>query len=650
LRVRTRGRSAARIELALLALAVASARLFAQGPAPGAGAVVEAGSLTSFELAALDKDRALLVLVVAPIEEHGPHLPLSTDLVISSYLARDSAERFLRSRPDWTVIALEPLSFSPSAAAEGFAGNSSTSGQAVADSLVATLRGYALAGFRYCLVVDNHLQPDAQAAIGRSVAYARRAWGIRAIQPEAAIIYDEGFRRDLAARVEDPSVLGADIHAGYIETSAMLAIDPGSVRTGLLPGLESFPMGAAEFGMAAARGKSMREMGATRGYVGAPSKADAEFGRAFLELMAERIHGYLLRLADPNDQAVFKDARTFFASIPMQGPTFVFAYPVASGSAADGFTPGGLFFGQSADRVAASLFAGWGIASAKPILKGHLALSQFFLNRLELLANAGNAGGINSLESGLALYAGHVQPGFLNRPPLRFLASYRLQEAIASDRDALLASSGRIDSLYAQAEYFTGLKEPLAFSETGLASREPVYARLGYEYGPSFLGGERDWDLLWADIRWYLPVAKDLNLTGKSEAFWGGLAWSDENLPGQKLLYGPSASAFRGYSSLSGNLFSRAIIQSLDLRAKLRLPPNPALAALGGSVFADAGFGSEPGGELLSRGSFRLDAGAAITAAPRFAPMEFRLQFGLPLIAPGLGSEWRVDFGIGASY
>ena len=73
---------------------------------------------TSAELAALDRSHCLLILVVAPVEQHGPHLPLATDVMISAWLADRMGERFAREFPDWTVLMPPPLVFSPAAASE----------------------------------------------------------------------------------------------------------------------------------------------------------------------------------------------------------------------------------------------------------------------------------------------------------------------------------------------------------------------------------------------------------------------------------------------------------------------------------------------------------------------------------------------------
>jgi|GEM_PF-311303 len=635
--------------LAILTLAAVLPSLSAAEEPPGR--VVSVADLTSEELADLLGDRALLVIVAAPIEQHGPHLPLSTDVEISCWLASYVADRFASEHPGWTVLMHPPLCFSPCVSSDGFPGNASSTPQAIVDALTETLRGYAEAGCRYCLIIDNHLEPDAQVGIGRAAKRARKAWGIRVVQPEASLIFDEAFRKALGSAIADPSPLGADIHAGLIETSAMLAIAPSSVRTETLDDLPPFPMTSQEFGLRYAAGQTMREMGAERGYIGAPNLASAEFGRSFLELLGDGIYDYACRLADPSDEEVFSDARTFFASIPMQGSTYAFAYPVARGTVVDGFTPGILAFGQSADRTGATLFTGWGFASRRPILQGHLALGQFFLDPVELTIDAGNAGGIAGASVGLRLYGGTVPPGFRHRPRLRFESAFRAQEAKGSDRDPLLASSRRIDSLFFQAEYDPGLDEPFAYSETGISSHDPAYARAGYELGPGFLGNSPGWDVLSVDARCYVPLSGDrLTLAGKSLVFWGGLARPDSDLPGHKLLAGAGPSVFRGLSRIEGNLFSRAIVQSLDLRGTLKLRRNPALAALGLTLFADAGFGCSPGGELLDDSSFRMDAGAAFILSPAFIPMRFRFEFGIPVAGKNVGSDWCFSFGIGPSF
>src|SRR2546422_9528958 len=55
--------------------------------------VHELAQLTWEEVRDLERDQTLVVLPVGAIEAHGPHLPLDTDVVIATAMARAGARR-----------------------------------------------------------------------------------------------------------------------------------------------------------------------------------------------------------------------------------------------------------------------------------------------------------------------------------------------------------------------------------------------------------------------------------------------------------------------------------------------------------------------------------------------------------------------------
>ncbi|MGH7521267.1 MAG: creatininase family protein, partial [Gemmatimonadales bacterium] len=54
--------------------------------------VHELAQLTWEEVRDLDRERTLVILPVGAIEAHGPHLPLDTDVVIATAMARAGAK------------------------------------------------------------------------------------------------------------------------------------------------------------------------------------------------------------------------------------------------------------------------------------------------------------------------------------------------------------------------------------------------------------------------------------------------------------------------------------------------------------------------------------------------------------------------------
>lgn len=203
--------------------------------------------LTYTELAALDRERTVLLGAVSPVEVHGPHLPLGTDLFVAEELRDRVADAILERRPDWHAVLL------PTLAAGSDPIPLPGSVEIAPGVLEGLVSGWARAlssqGFRYWVLLDNHGGPHHQLAI-ESAGKKAAANGLRLISP-----FHTEFRKMVAL---DPAFLAGtglergtvgdvtDSHAGTNETSLMLAARPDQVRPSyadLGPGRVSPPKG-----------------------------------------------------------------------------------------------------------------------------------------------------------------------------------------------------------------------------------------------------------------------------------------------------------------------------------------------------------------------------------------------------------------------
>ena len=196
---------------------------------------------------------SLLVVPLGSTEQHGPHLPLSTDAEVATALA----DRLAARRAD--VLVAPVLAYGASGEHAGFPGTLSI-GLAALELVVLELVRSADA-FAAVVLVDGHggNAKAVGAAVERLSAEGRQvlAWS--------------------------PRVAGGDAHAGRTETSLMLALRPAAVRrraaeagdrrplARLLPELRSG-------GVAAVSGN---------GVLGDPTGAEADEGAALLEALAD---------------------------------------------------------------------------------------------------------------------------------------------------------------------------------------------------------------------------------------------------------------------------------------------------------------------------------------------------------------------------
>jgi creatinine amidohydrolase len=176
-------------------------------------------SLTSPEISALDKSSALVILPLAAVEQHGPHLPCSTDTVIADELVSRAIAATPASVEVWT---LPSVPYGKSNEHRDFPGTATLS----AETLTATCReiGRSVAewGFRKLALVNSHGgQIHLLEVAARDI---REETGLQVfpLYPYRAALPDGLLTGRHEARF--------GIHGGELETSLMLAIDAASVR------------------------------------------------------------------------------------------------------------------------------------------------------------------------------------------------------------------------------------------------------------------------------------------------------------------------------------------------------------------------------------------------------------------------------------
>ncbi|HQY71994.1 MAG TPA: creatininase family protein, partial [Pseudomonadales bacterium] len=108
---------------------------------------------TPRSLAALADAGAVAVLPLAAIEQHGEHLPLSTDLDIALGLVAEATGQL---RPGVLACVLPPLAIGMSREHTHFRGTLSLSAQTALAALTEIGEGVARAGLRRLVILNSH--------------------------------------------------------------------------------------------------------------------------------------------------------------------------------------------------------------------------------------------------------------------------------------------------------------------------------------------------------------------------------------------------------------------------------------------------------------------------------------------------------------
>jgi len=178
--------------------------------------------LTWPEIAALpDRARAVVVLPVGAIEQHGPHLPLTVDSAIVNGLLGRSLAWLDRRRPDVRAYALPLLPYGKSNEHAAFPGTITLSATTLLATIMEIGESIYRAGFRKLLILNGHGGQPQVLDIAATDLHARYPdfWTYSCFVWRSA---------DYKPLLNPAETLG--MHAGDAETSMMLAIDPDRVR------------------------------------------------------------------------------------------------------------------------------------------------------------------------------------------------------------------------------------------------------------------------------------------------------------------------------------------------------------------------------------------------------------------------------------
>jgi len=201
---------------------------------------------------------ALLVVPIGSIEQHGPHLPLSTDLVVAEHAAERAADELAAGSdaPEGGVVLAPAVPYGSSGEHQGFPGTASIGREAlrmVVIELVRSVSDWAA----WTVFVNGHG--------GNAPTLAEALTQLR----------DEGH--DVAWAPCSPP--GSDAHAGRAETSMMLALHSDRVALDLA---EPGPTAPIEELLPRLQEEGVRAV-SPNGVLGDPTGASAEEGAALLD-------------------------------------------------------------------------------------------------------------------------------------------------------------------------------------------------------------------------------------------------------------------------------------------------------------------------------------------------------------------------------
>lgn len=236
--------------------------------------------LTWEEVDALPKENTIVFLSVNPVEEHGVHLPLGTDVFEGADLAEKAAAYLPEFDSELVGVVFPPIPLGSAGVTKDFPGTIHVGGKTLMRVVKAVCGSLARSGFRYILVVNHHGDPVHIKAIHVGAKRVMKKFNVKIYEPAGNIIYgDESL---LDARIFEKTGLERkyETHADVVETSHMLYRYPRLVKE-TYKSLKPFKVDISQ--QMRKGNRTFKKMGSQQGHLGSPALADAELGRIHLE-------------------------------------------------------------------------------------------------------------------------------------------------------------------------------------------------------------------------------------------------------------------------------------------------------------------------------------------------------------------------------
>ncbi len=183
--------------------------------------------LTSKEVKAKVNAKSVAILPIGATEEHGPHLPLSTDSLQPEYVAIETARKL------GNTFVLPMLKYGQCSSTRNFPGTLSLrfeTLQMFAEDIICELHR---TGFRNIVVLSGHAGRLHMAALRLAAEHVLEK------HPKLKIMVLSDY--DIAYAMKEIEIPPDDGHAGMIETSRVMAIRPDLVKGKAKPCHPKFP-------------------------------------------------------------------------------------------------------------------------------------------------------------------------------------------------------------------------------------------------------------------------------------------------------------------------------------------------------------------------------------------------------------------------
>jgi creatinine amidohydrolase len=236
--------------------------------------IIKLEELTWKKIDEFDRNKTIFFLPISPLEEHGPHLPVGTDLITIKEVVNEAIKILNNKNPELTYVVYPPIPIGYCKFNADFPGSITVSGKIVRDVVYSVGSSLGNHGFKYMVICTFHLAVVHLRGIYSAMNKLKTKYGFNICEPWGPYY----FKKEVEKR--EPK-LGFDtakeVHGGFRETSLMKYQYPYLVDESY-KNLQSI---YRDVYTPKALGKTFKELGLKEGYIGSPARADVDYGRWF---------------------------------------------------------------------------------------------------------------------------------------------------------------------------------------------------------------------------------------------------------------------------------------------------------------------------------------------------------------------------------
>jgi creatinine amidohydrolase len=271
--------------------------------------ILELATMNTRQIAALDRQKTVVLIPGGLMEQHGPYLPANADGYMSDWLTRRLAERLVE-RNGWTVVIFPTINIGSGSAnvigrRYAFPGSFDVRNSTLRDVFMDLASSLGEQGFRWIFPIHLHGYPGQNAALDQAGDYFHDIYGGRMVHLMGLMpIFDCcGAQQEKLLSEAQRKEEGFSVHAGALEHSMLLFLRPDLVAGDL-------PQAASQTAIDFPGLIGLATSEAWPGYFGAPRHASAALGAVHLQEMAEitaRIANNILDGLDPRELPRYSD-------------------------------------------------------------------------------------------------------------------------------------------------------------------------------------------------------------------------------------------------------------------------------------------------------------------------------------------------------